>query len=47
MPGGLKTCDELEGVNLNAYELKHARKTRHLRSLNVMSRIRFHGDSCK
>lgn len=34
--GGLKTCDELAGVNLNPHEQNHAKKKKFLRSLNVM-----------
>lgn len=36
MFGGLKTCDELAGVNLSPHEQNHAKKKRHLRSLNIM-----------
>ena len=36
MFGGLKTCDELAGVNLNPHQQNHAKKKRYLRSLNVM-----------
>lgn len=36
MFGGLKTCDELAGVNLNPHEQNHAKEKKYLRALNVM-----------
>ena len=33
---GIRTCDELAGVNLNAHEQNHAKKKKYSSSLNVM-----------
>ena len=35
--GGMSTCDELAGVNLNPHEQNHAKKKKYLSSLNMMS----------
>ncbi|CAB1104054.1 unnamed protein product [Ectocarpus sp. CCAP 1310/34] len=39
--GGIDSCAQLSGVNLNAYEQNHAKKKKFLRTLNVMKFDRF------